>query len=223
MKNCINIKDNLKFAQLSGDYNKIHIEQKFAKNFFFKYCVAHGINIIALSLSKFLKKNCNNNFFIKALDIKFYNLIEVGEKFIINVFNNKITVKNDINDKLEIKIKYEKFKKKYKLNKPTTLKDKEYYFDNLLNKDLINELMKLSKNIGSRLFGNGSLFLKINIHIQNNGKKKCIINKINKNAFNCYLTSKNYKISCLIIKIKPYKYEKIKIKPNKKFKKHLKG
>ena len=43
MKNCINIKDNIKFAQSSGDYNKIHIEQKFAKNFFFKYCVAYAI------------------------------------------------------------------------------------------------------------------------------------------------------------------------------------
>ena len=58
MKNWIDIKDNLKFAKISGDYNKIHIEEKYAKNFFFKYCVVHGVNIVALSLSKFLKINC---------------------------------------------------------------------------------------------------------------------------------------------------------------------
>ena len=33
----LDIKDNLKFAQTSGDYNKIHIDEKFAKKFFFKY------------------------------------------------------------------------------------------------------------------------------------------------------------------------------------------
>ena len=43
MKNWIDIQDNVKFAKISGDYNKIHIEQKFAKNFFFKYCVAYAI------------------------------------------------------------------------------------------------------------------------------------------------------------------------------------
>ena len=64
MKNLIDIKDNLKFAQISGDYNKIHIDEKFAKKFFFKYCVAHGVNIVALGLSKFLKMNRKNNFFI---------------------------------------------------------------------------------------------------------------------------------------------------------------
>ena len=37
MKNWIDIEDNLKFAKISGDYNKIHIEKKYAKNFFFKY------------------------------------------------------------------------------------------------------------------------------------------------------------------------------------------
>ena len=52
------------------------------------------------------------------------------------------------------------------------IKEKKYYFDNLLNKDLINELLNLTKNVGSYIFGNGSLILKIHIKTQNNGKKK---------------------------------------------------
>ena len=223
MKNWIDIKDNLKFSKISGDYNKIHIEKKYAKNFFFKYCIAHGVNIVALSLSKFLKINCNNFFFIKELDIKFINYIEIGEKFTIEVTNNKIIVKNDINNKLVIRIKYKKFKVINKLNKLNILTEKKYYFDNLLNKDLINELLRLTKNIGTYIFGNGSLILTIHIQTQKTGKNKSSVNKINKNAFQYYLRSKNYKINCIVIKIEPYKNENLKITPSKKFENHLKG
>ena len=223
MKNWIDIKDNLKFAKISGDYNKIHIKEKYAKNFFFKYCVVHGVNIVALSLSKFLKINCNNFFFIKELDIKFINYIEIGEKFTIEVTNNKIIVKNDINNKLVIRIKCKKFKVINKLNKHNILTEKKYYFDNLLNKDLINELLHLTKNIGTYIFGNGSLILKIHIQTQSKCKNKSLVNKINKNAFQYYLSSKNYKINCVVIKIEPYKNENLKITSSKKFEKHLKG
>ena len=223
MKNWIDIKDNLKFAKISGDYNKIHIEEKYAKNFFFKYCVVHGVNIVALSLSKFLKINCNNFFFIKELDIKFINYIEIGEKFTIEVTNNKIIVKNDINNKLVIRIKCKKFKVINKLNKHNILTEKKYYFDNLLNKDLINELLHLTKNIGTYIFGNGSLILKIHIQTQKKGKNRSSVIKINKNAFQYYLGSKNYKINCVVIKIEPYKNENLKITSSKKFEKHLKG
>ena len=82
---------------------------------------------------------------------------EIGEKFTIKVSKNKIIVKNDINNKLEIKIKFTKFKKEHELNKLTTLKGKKYYFDNLINKDLINELLNLTKNIGSYIFGKGAV------------------------------------------------------------------
>ena len=223
MKNWIDIKDNLKFAKISGDYNKIHIEEKYAKNFFFKYCVVHGVNIVALSLSKFLKINCNNFFFIKELDIKFINYIEIGEKFTFAITNNKIIVKNDINNKLVIKIKYKKFKVINKLNKHNILTEKKYYFDNLLNKDLVNELLLLTKNIGTYIFGNGSLILKIHIQTQKKGKNKSSVNKINKNAFQYCLSSKNYKINCVVIKIEPYKNENLKITSSKKFEEHLKG
>ena len=223
MKNWIDIKDNLKFAKISGDYNKIHIEKKYAKNFFFKYCVAHGVNIVALSLSRFLKINCNNFLFIKELDIKFINYIEIGEKFTIEITNNKIIVKNDINNKLVIRIKCKKFKIINKLKKHSILTEKKYYFDNLLNKDLINELLNLTKNIGTCIFGNGSLILRIHIQTQKKGKNKSSVNKINKNAFQYYLSSKNYKINCVVIKIEPYKNENLKITSSKKFEKHLKG
>ena len=161
MKNCIDINDNLKFSQISGDYNKIHINDRYAKKFFFKYCVAHGVNIVALCLSKFLKKNYKYFFLIDKLDIKFNNYIEINEKFEIKIYKNKIIVKNNINDKLEIKIKYKKFKKKPKFNESTKLKGKSYYFNNLLNKNLINELLILTKKVGTDVFGDGSLILKI--------------------------------------------------------------
>ena len=57
-----------------------------------------------------------NFFFIKELDIKFINYIKIEEKLTIKVTNNKIIVKNDINNKLIIRIKYKKFKAINKLN-----------------------------------------------------------------------------------------------------------
>ena len=96
-----------------------------------------------------MKINCNNFFFIKELDIKFINYIEIGEKFTIEVTNNKIIVKNDINNKLVIRIKCKKFKIINKLKKHNILTEKKYYFDNLLNKDLVNKLLLLTKNIGT--------------------------------------------------------------------------
>ena len=223
MKNCIDINDNLKFSQISGDYNKIHINDRYAKKFFFKYCVAHGVNIVALCLSKFLKKNYKYFFLIDKLDIKFNNYIEINEKFEIKIYKNKIIVKNNINDKLEIKIKYKKFKKKPKFNESTKLKGKSYYFNNLLNKNLINELLILTKKVGTDVFGDGSLILKIFLQFQNNGEKKNTIHRINQNAFNYYISSEEYKVQCLIIKIQPYKKENFKIKLNNKFKKHLRN
>ena len=223
MKNYVDISDSLKFAKISGDYNKIHIDEKFAKKFFFKYCVAHGVNILVLGLSKFLKKNYKNNIFIKELDIKFINYIEIGEKFRILIYKNRIIVKNDINNKLEIKINYMKFKKKHMDSKLTALQGEKYYFDNLINKDLITELLNLTKNVGSHIFGNGSLILEIHTKTQKNGKTRSSFNKIKKNVFDYYQISKNYKINCLVVKIEPYKNEVFKMKLNKKLKKYLKG
>ena len=88
---------------------------------------------------------------------------------------------------------------------------------------MINELLHLTKNIGTYIFGNGSLILKIHIQTQKKGKNKSSFNKINKNAFQYYLSSKNYKINCIVIKIEPYKNENLKIKSSKKFEKQLKG
>ena len=223
MKNFLNIKDNLKFAKISGDFNKIHIDKNYAKKFFFKYCVTHGVNIVALCLSKFLKQNYKNNFLIYNLDINFLNYIEIDEKFEIKILGNRIVVKNDINLKLEIKIKYNKLNKKIKLNKKVFFKDKKYYFKNLYNQSLIRQLLELTKNIGSSEFGDGSLILKINIEKYKNIKKTRSIDRINKNAFKYYLRSKNYKVECLVVKIKPFINEKITIKKNKKIDKLLKG
>ena len=218
----LHIKDNIKFAKISGDQNKIHIDKNYAKNFFFKNCVVHGANLVALGLSKFFKKNSRNCFFINELDIKFINYIEIGEKFVIEVLKDKVIVKNNINDKLEIKIKYKKSKEKYKIKRQNKLTGNKYYFSNLLNQDLVKQLLNLTKKIGTDIFGNGSLILKISVKSQYNNTNKSHFEKINKNAFNYFLISKDYKINCLVIKIKPYKRDKFKIKLNKGLKKYLK-
>lgn len=223
MKNLVYIKDNLEFAKRSGDFNKIHIDKNYAKNFFFKYCVAHGVNIVALCLSKFLKKNHKHNLLIYNLEINFLNYIQVGEEFKIKVFKNKIIVKSDVNDKLEIKIKYNKLSKKINLNKKIALNSKKYYFQNLYNKDLIKQLLKLTKNVGSSIFGNGSLILKISLERDKKINKKNSIIQISKNAFKYYLRSTNYRIECVVVKIKPFITEKIKIKKSKKIDKLLKN
>lgn len=221
MKQYINFKDNVSFSKLTGDYNKIHINKKFARKFFFKYCIAHGVNVVAICLSKFLQKNKNNNFFISKIKVKFFNYIEIGEDFNIYLFKNSIIVKNEINKKLEINVNYIKYPKK-KLRNRTKLKSGKYFFNNLQNQDLITELLNLSKKIGTKLIGNGSLFLNICVNAHNNKKKKNVIKRLNKNAFNYYLNSKAYSINALIINLQPYKNDKIKLPIVKKYKRYLK-
>ena len=48
-------KDTKFFINLSNDKNKIHFDKKYAKKFFFKEPIAHGINIINFALAEFIK------------------------------------------------------------------------------------------------------------------------------------------------------------------------
>ena len=71
-----------KFAKISGDYNKIHIDEKVGYNSIYGNIVCHGV----LVLLKFLKK------------IKF----QMDKQFNINIKFNKVIL---YNTKIEIKKK----------------------------------------------------------------------------------------------------------------------
>ena len=41
---------------MSGDNNKIHYDEKYAKKFFFKKPIVHGVNLAVKGIFAFLKK-----------------------------------------------------------------------------------------------------------------------------------------------------------------------
>ena len=57
----LNIEDNKKFSKKSGDKNKIHINESYAKRFFIKKPIAHGANVLikAFKHKNFLKNKFN--------------------------------------------------------------------------------------------------------------------------------------------------------------------
>ena len=47
----ISKKDTKLFSIISGDKNKIHLSKRFAKKFFFKEPIAHGVLVVLICLS----------------------------------------------------------------------------------------------------------------------------------------------------------------------------
>ena len=54
MKKNIDYYKNLKFSYLSGDENKIHLNKSFAKDYFFKKPVVHGVHLALIGIKKYL-------------------------------------------------------------------------------------------------------------------------------------------------------------------------
>ena len=72
-------KDSIKFAEISGDKNQIHINEHFSNKTFLKNTIVHGVNLVIFSLIKYQKKYKHN--IIDKLEISFDNYCSTNEDF----------------------------------------------------------------------------------------------------------------------------------------------
>lgn len=83
------LKDQLSFAEISGDYNDIHLNQKVARRSIFGYPVVHGINLILWAIETELSKNKFQR--ILNLEASFKNCVYLNETvFLKRKLINKI-------------------------------------------------------------------------------------------------------------------------------------
>lgn len=185
----LNIKNNLKYARLSNDFNPIHISKKEASNFFIKLPILHGTNITSICLNKY-----NRGYSLKkvfGIKIFFKNFINIDEKFNIQIKKNFINVSNTFEKKIEISIK----KKKIKNNK-------------YLNyKKIIDELKFITYYVSNIKPGKNSLIHQITFDsIDNKSPKRNIsIRKINKNIYYISYNYNNIGVSFVTSKMIPFK------------------
>lgn len=213
----IGYKETKLFSFFSKDKNLIHLQPKFAKRFFFKKPIVHGINALLFALNRYL--NLRKKFIvIDNITINFRNYILLDELFKIKIVKNKIFVFNNINNKIEIEIKKSNFESNKK-------KSHLVYYHNkyLINVELIKHFLFISHIVGSKKPGSGSLIHKIhtvyNKKVRN--KKKIKFKKIVKNFWSLNLTEGFFQSNVITSKITKYKKEKQCIKISKKTEKIL--
>ncbi len=153
MLNSISPKNTKKFANISGDKNKIHLNNKIAEQYFFRKPIVHGINLLLIVLCKFLlKKNFKK---IEYIKINFTNFCLNDEKFNIKFKKNSFLVKSKINKKINVDLKFSNVGKIDTQNQKLDIfikKVVEFYninVKNFFNLDYIEHVIYISKIIGN--------------------------------------------------------------------------
>lgn len=197
-----------KFSILSKDKNLIHLNKKFASNFFFKMPIVHGINVVLIALKKYFNLQ-KKNFFIDKIIINYKNFIYLNEQFEIKVFKKKILIFNKLNQKIEILIK----KKNYK---------NQLLSRNFIKSQFKKHLLSISKIIGSQKPGNGAIIHKIESeYTKKFFTQKKNFNKISNNIWSLNYFDEFYKSNIITSKAKPYYKNKQIIKISKIIKKKI--
>lgn len=124
IKHNVNIDNVINFAELSGDFNPLHVDCNYADNNIFGKQVVHGIYQVFLAIEIFAQ-SYNKSFFIKNIKVNFNNPLGVNENFFIDVIaadndNVAILIRNEeqaVLTKMKIFFQEEKAHKKdaYKL------------------------------------------------------------------------------------------------------------
>lgn len=182
----LSINENKKFAKKSGDFNKIHTNINQAKKFFIRKPIIHGVNVVIKAIKKYNFLDYKFNF----LEILFKDFINIDEEFNLKLNKNVICVKGKFNNKIEINKRFEKIK-------GGAFKQKE----------IIEQLLFITKYIGSISPGQNSLIQKIKFTYSNEiFRKKVIKNRIvNKNVKILNFYYKNIVAEIVAIKLKPYR------------------
>lgn len=84
--NSFSWEDQIAFAELSGDFNPIHIDEIISRRLLFGGPIVHGIHILCWGLDKHLE-NCYNRVGIESLHISFFNPLKL-ETQVTLVLNN---------------------------------------------------------------------------------------------------------------------------------------
>ena len=164
--NQISLNNSKKFALISGDKNKIHTDKNFNKKNFLKETVVHGVNLVLIALIKFFKYK--KKIKITNIKIDFKNYCLNGEKFLIKLKNDSILIKNELNNKVIIQLKYLLLKSGNNSYIPDILTKKIIKFykikniKNYFNLSLMGHLINISHYIGNMKPGSGSLIHSIN-------------------------------------------------------------
>lgn len=179
-----NLNENIKFSKFSGDLNQIHVDKKQAAKFFIKKPIVHGANVLikAFNQKKFLENKFN------CLEIKFKDFININENFTILQKKNFLTIKGSFNNKIEISKKFQR--NKLAINK----------------KEIINELLFISKYVGNISPGRNSLIQQINFNYLEKYYPKKIIKKrkVNKNVLIINYYYKNLNVEVTALKLYPF-------------------
>ena len=128
LKMVFNLSQAKLFANLSGDYNPMHLDENYSRRLIYGEPVAHGINVFFQILEKRLIL-LKNKIKIKYLKIKFIEPIYYEKDYELNITN--------LNDKELIVLSY-KGKKAIEIN---------LIYDIIKNFKLINSHSNLSQNL----------------------------------------------------------------------------
>ena len=199
---------------MSGDNNKIHYDEKYAKKFFFKKPIVHGVNLAVKGIFAFLKKK-KEKIVIEDIKIKFKNFTYIYEEIKIKIIKNKIIIYSDLNEKVEIDISIQSLQKKkitYNQSRFKNLKKNNY--KNLINSELIDQLIFISYYIGTIKPGNGSLIhqIYINFNLRNTKDKKIKFKKKTKNIYIIQYLKNCFQVEIISSKLVPFNEVKKKKK-----------
>ena len=184
----IDIIQNKRYAKLSKDFNKIHIDRLYAKKFFVKKPICHGTNIVIKILKRFRIKK------ISSLKIIFHNFIKIKEKFFFKKTKNKINI---FKNEKKITINYNK--------------KNESSFN-----DIKNHLNLISNYVGNfKKDKFPSIILNIDLECVYSKKQFKKFIKIRKNIYKLIIINKFFKSEILFAKLQPKQIIKIKSKKKK--------
>jgi hypothetical protein len=203
--------EGIRFSKISGDYNKIHIEEIFGYNSIFGSIICHG----ALVILKFLKKINLKKKKLLNINVKFYKPLFYNSYifFVLNLKNKnetKYVLKQDNEIKADISLRF-------KIGN---------YGNYTVHRDLFKILSSLSKYVGMTYPGKNSLINSIDINYiskKNFGKKIKIKSQLTDKRFFLIknkLVFKNYNVFFESMK-RPFVIDK-KIKLKKSFEKKIK-
>ncbi len=77
------------FAELSGDYNPIHLDEEYAATTIFKKRIAHGM-ILGAIVSRVLIETIGTGGIYRAQTLKFYNPVYIDEDITFNIEITKV-------------------------------------------------------------------------------------------------------------------------------------
>jgi len=194
----ISEKDGLKYSKISGDTNKIHIDNLTGYNSIFGEKICHGTLVLIKILEKIdLLKiiNDKNLFYINFNFAKYFKyqhpISVIKNKNIFNIYKKK-QKKLKINFSLKKKIDFSNFKKKHSIVTFYPKKNKKI-------SDIFIILNNLSKYVGTVYPGRFSIISEINIYFNKHSylfdnKLKIISKKIDPRLpiIENQLTFKNY-------------------------------